>query len=140
LDAVFSARELSCYVKGEPNIGLLFPNYREVERAYYRPTKNFSINVVGIKKELVARYPWLPGTVYKAFCQAKKIAIDWPAAARKAPECVRRSQPVCDRAYYLGRGIEHRKVTRVANVDGLHRRRWLAERRALTFGRRGADS
>ncbi len=26
LDAVFSARELSCYVKGAPNVGLMFPN------------------------------------------------------------------------------------------------------------------
>jgi 4,5-dihydroxyphthalate decarboxylase len=77
LDAVFSARELSCYVKGEPNIGLLFPNYREVEAAYFRRTRMFPImHVVGIKKDLVAKYPWLPGTVYKAFCQAKKMAID----------------------------------------------------------------
>jgi len=77
LDAVFSARELSCYVKGTPNVGLLFPNYREVEADYYRRSKNFPImHLVGIKKTLVERYPWLPATVYKAFCQAKKIAVD----------------------------------------------------------------
>jgi len=76
LDAVFSARELSCFAKGTPNIGLLFPNYREVESDYYRRTGNFPImHVVGIKKDLVARYAWLPGTVYKAFCQAKAVAI-----------------------------------------------------------------
>jgi 4,5-dihydroxyphthalate decarboxylase len=34
LDAVFSARELSCFVNGAANIGLIFPNYREVEMAY----------------------------------------------------------------------------------------------------------
>jgi len=76
LDAVFSAREMACYVKGAPHIGLMFPNYREVEADYFRRTKNFPImHLIGIKKDLVASYPWLPGTVYKAFCQAKALAI-----------------------------------------------------------------
>ncbi len=76
LDAVFSAREMACYVEGAPNIGLMFPNYRDVEADYYSRTRNFPImHLVGIKKELVARYPWLPGTVYKAFSQAKALAI-----------------------------------------------------------------
>jgi 4,5-dihydroxyphthalate decarboxylase len=77
LDAVFSARELSCFTKGTPNVGLLFPNYREVEMDYYRRSGMFPImHLIGIKKDLVERNPWLPATVYKAFCQAKKIAID----------------------------------------------------------------
>ena len=29
----------------------------------------------GSRRILVAQYPWLPGTIYKAFCQAKKLAI-----------------------------------------------------------------
>jgi 4,5-dihydroxyphthalate decarboxylase len=76
LDAVFSARELSCYVKGAPHVGLMFPNFREIETDYYRRTKIFPImHLVGIKKSLVERFPWLPATVYKAFCQAKDIAV-----------------------------------------------------------------
>lgn len=77
LDAVFSARELSCYVKGAPNIGLLFPNYREVESEYFRKTGMFPImHLIGVKRGLVERYPWLPGTVYKAFCEAKALAVE----------------------------------------------------------------
>src|SRR2546428_764217 len=76
LDAVFSARAMSSYVNAMPNIGLLFPNYPEVERAYFQRTGIFPImHLVGIKKALVERYPWLPGTVYKAFCAAKRIAL-----------------------------------------------------------------
>ncbi|MBS0233413.1 MAG: ABC transporter substrate-binding protein [Proteobacteria bacterium] len=76
LDAVFSARELSCYVKGAPNVGLMFPNFREVESDYYRRTKIFPMmHVIGVRKTLVERYPWLPATVYKAFCQAKEVAL-----------------------------------------------------------------
>jgi 4,5-dihydroxyphthalate decarboxylase len=76
LDAVFSARELSCFVNGAANVGLMFPNYREVEMEYYKRSGMFPImHLIGIRKSLAERYPWLPATVYKAFCQAKKIAI-----------------------------------------------------------------
>ncbi|MEI9915938.1 MAG: hypothetical protein WDN29_09085 [Methylovirgula sp.] len=54
----------------------MFPNFRAVESDYYNRTKIFPImHVVGIKKSLVERFPWLPATVYKAFCQAKDVAI-----------------------------------------------------------------
>jgi len=76
LDAVFSARELSCFVNRAPHVGLMFPNYREAEMAYYKRSGVFPImHLVGVRKSLAERYPWLPATVYKAFCQAKKIAI-----------------------------------------------------------------
>ena len=85
LDAVLSARELSCYVNKAPNIGLMFPNYREIEIDYYKRTRMFPImHLIGIKKALVEKYPWLPATVYKAFCQAKAIAVnDTKAMAAK---------------------------------------------------------
>ena len=77
LDAVLSARELSCFVNRAPNIGLMFPNYREIEMEYYKRSGMFPImHLIGIKKSLVEQYPWLPATVYKAFCQAKRIAIN----------------------------------------------------------------
>ena len=45
--------------------------------AYYKRSGMFPImHLIGIRKTLVEKYPWLPGTVYKAFCQAKKIAIN----------------------------------------------------------------
>jgi 4,5-dihydroxyphthalate decarboxylase len=44
---------------------------------YYKRSGMFPImHLIGIRKTLVEQYPWLPATVYKAFCQAKKIAID----------------------------------------------------------------
>ena len=43
LDAVLSARELSCFVNRAPNIGLMFPNYREVEMEYYKRSGMFPI-------------------------------------------------------------------------------------------------
>src|SRR5207247_2543583 len=77
LDAVFSARELSCFVNRAPNVGLMFPNNREVEKEEYKRSGMFPImHLIGIRRALAEQYPWLPATIYKAFCQAKKIAIN----------------------------------------------------------------
>jgi 4,5-dihydroxyphthalate decarboxylase len=44
---------------------------------YYKRSGMFPImHLIGIRKTLAEQYPWLAATVYKAFCQAKKIAID----------------------------------------------------------------
>lgn len=74
LDGVITARVPSCY-KRNPQVVRLFENYREVEAAYYRKTKIFPImHLVAIRKTLVAKNPWLPVSVYKAFLAAKDIA------------------------------------------------------------------
>jgi 4,5-dihydroxyphthalate decarboxylase len=76
LDAMFSARAPSCFVKRAPNIARLFPDYREVEKAYYKKTQMFPImHLIGVKRHLVDRHPWLPASLYKAFSEAKKYAM-----------------------------------------------------------------
>jgi 4,5-dihydroxyphthalate decarboxylase len=76
LDAMFSARAPSCFMRGAPNIARLFPDYREVEKAYYKKTQMFPImHLMGVKRHLVERYPWLPASLYKAFVEAKTYAM-----------------------------------------------------------------
>jgi 4,5-dihydroxyphthalate decarboxylase len=76
LDALFTARGPSSFLKGEPHIRRLFPDTRAAEQAYWKKTKMFPLmHLVGIRKELVAQYPWLPTSVYKAFCEAKALAM-----------------------------------------------------------------
>jgi 4,5-dihydroxyphthalate decarboxylase len=75
LDAVISARVPSCY-KVNPKVTRLFENFREVEAAYFRKTRIFPImHMVGIRKSLLEANPWLAVSVYKAFVEAKAIAI-----------------------------------------------------------------
>jgi 4,5-dihydroxyphthalate decarboxylase len=77
LDAMFSARAPSCFLRGAPHVGRLFPDYRAVEKAYYRKTGMFPImHLVGVRKSLVERHPWLPASLYKAFAAAKDIAME----------------------------------------------------------------
>jgi len=76
LDALFTARAPSSFLAGEPHIGRLFPDTRAAEIAYYRKTGLFPImHLVGIKRTLVEQYPWLATSVYKAFCEAKALAM-----------------------------------------------------------------
>src|ERR1700749_2884335 len=76
LDALFTARAPSSFVHGEPHIARLFPNTRAAEVAYYKKTGLFPImHLIGIRRTLVEKYPWLATSVYKAFCEAKEIAM-----------------------------------------------------------------
>jgi 4,5-dihydroxyphthalate decarboxylase len=76
LDALFTARAPSSFLAGEPHIARLFPDTRAAETAYYKKTGLFPImHLIGIRKTLVEKYPWLPVSVYKAFCDAKAIAM-----------------------------------------------------------------
>ena len=61
LDAVFSARELSCFVNHAPNVSLMFPNYRDVEMEYYKRSGMFPImHLIGIRKSLSSKQSVLP--------------------------------------------------------------------------------
>jgi 4,5-dihydroxyphthalate decarboxylase len=76
LDALFTARAPSSFLNGEPHIARLFPDTRKAEKAYFKKTGLFPImHLVGISKVLAEQYPWLPTSVYKAFCEAKALAM-----------------------------------------------------------------
>ncbi len=76
LDALFTARAPSSFVNGEPHIARLFPNTRAAEQAYFKKTGLFPImHLIGIRRTLVEKYPWLATSVYKAFCEAKALAM-----------------------------------------------------------------
>ena len=76
LDGLFTARAPSSFRRGEPHIARLFPDTRKAEMAYFKKTGLFPImHLVGIRKALLAQYPWLATSVYKAFCEAKALAM-----------------------------------------------------------------
>src|SRR5215469_9583082 len=76
LDALFTARAPSSFLNREPHIVRLFPNTRAAEVAYYKKTQLFPImHLIGIRKSLTEKYPWLATSVYKAFCEAKALAM-----------------------------------------------------------------
>lgn len=72
IDALITARAPSCFGVN-PTVRRLFPHYRAAEEDYFRKTGIFPImHLVGIRKTLVERHPWLPVNIYNAFIKAKE--------------------------------------------------------------------
>ena len=76
LDAIISAREPASFVAGDPRIARLWPDYRAIEEAYFRDTGIFPImHLMVLKRDVVARYPWLAMNLLQAFEQAKANSL-----------------------------------------------------------------
>ena len=77
IDAFIAPRPPGPAALAKPEIGWLFEDPTVTAKDYYRRTGVFPImHVVGIRKELAAQHPWLPGAVFKAFSQSKAVALD----------------------------------------------------------------
>jgi 4,5-dihydroxyphthalate decarboxylase len=76
LDALILPRTPSAFTRGAPNVGRLWPNYREVEQDWFRRTKLHPImHLLVVRTSLLEQHPWLAATLFKAFRQAKDLAI-----------------------------------------------------------------
>jgi 4,5-dihydroxyphthalate decarboxylase len=74
------------FLEGDKRIVRLFPNYKDIELAYFRKTGIFPImHVTTIKQEIVDKYPWVPTNLVKAFEEAKNIAYRRIANPRMVP-------------------------------------------------------
>lgn len=77
IDGFIAPRPPSAQALRNPHIGWLFDDPTATAKDYYRRTGVFPImHVVGVKRELAERHPWLPGAVLKAFTEAKAHALE----------------------------------------------------------------
>lgn len=76
IDAILCPPVPGCVQRGAPNVGRLWPDYKAAEQDYYRRTGLFPImHIVGVRKDLAERWPWLPANLYKAFAAARDLAV-----------------------------------------------------------------
>jgi 4,5-dihydroxyphthalate decarboxylase len=60
-----------------PDVGRLFADHREREKDYYRRTRIFPImHLVAIRREIYQQHPFVATSLYRAFCQAKDLALE----------------------------------------------------------------
>jgi 4,5-dihydroxyphthalate decarboxylase len=77
LDALLSLYIPKLFLERRPNIARLFPNYKEAEQDYYRRTGIFPImHTVVLREDVYRDHPWAARSLYKAFVQARDVAID----------------------------------------------------------------
>jgi 4,5-dihydroxyphthalate decarboxylase len=76
VDALIGPRAPSCFTAGHPHVGWLFADPAAAGAAWFRKTRIFPImHLLGIRRSLAERHPWLPAAVMKAFEQAKARAL-----------------------------------------------------------------
>jgi 4,5-dihydroxyphthalate decarboxylase len=76
IDALIGPRTPSAMAVPGSNVGWLFPDPRAAAIDSYRRTGNFPImHLIGVRRTLVERHPWLPAAVLKAFERAKAVAF-----------------------------------------------------------------
>ena len=77
LDAVIGARMPSSFVRGDPRVQRLFPDYKAAERAYFRKTGLFPImHCVALRRPLYEEHPWLAANLMKALEASKRLALE----------------------------------------------------------------
>jgi 4,5-dihydroxyphthalate decarboxylase len=75
LDALYTARMPSSFLKGDGKVVRLFDDYEAVERNYYQQIGIFPImHVVVIRRDVYEANRWIAQSLTKAFIEAKKIA------------------------------------------------------------------
>ena len=76
IDAIISQDFPDSFLRGDPTIERLFPDFDLVEADYYRRTGIFPImHVVAMKRELHEAHPWAGPSLFRAFSAAKDVAL-----------------------------------------------------------------
>jgi 4,5-dihydroxyphthalate decarboxylase len=76
IDALIGPRTPSAMAMPGSDVGWLFPDPRAAAIESYRRTRNFPImHLVGLRRTLAERHPWLPAAILKAFDRAKAMAF-----------------------------------------------------------------
>jgi 4,5-dihydroxyphthalate decarboxylase len=74
------------FLQGDKRIVRLFPNYKDMEIAFFRQTGIFPIMHVNVvRQEILDKYPWVATNLVKAFDEAKAIAYRRIANPRVVP-------------------------------------------------------
>jgi 4,5-dihydroxyphthalate decarboxylase len=76
IDGFMAPRPPAFIERGHPHVGWLFPDPTAAATDYYKRTRIFPImHMVGVRRSIAERHPWLPAAVLKAFEQAKASAL-----------------------------------------------------------------
>jgi len=75
IQALYSARAPSPFLRGSGKVVRLFPNYPEEERKYFKASGVFPImHIMVIRRDVYESNRWLALSLYKAFSKAKELA------------------------------------------------------------------
>jgi len=137
IDAMIGAR-IPFSLNTSPHVQRLFPDYREVEKKFYKKTGIFPImHTLVVDEKLYHEHPWVAESIYKAFVQSK----DWCLEQMRFSGTMRYTLPWLfadiDEMYEVfgsdpwSYGLEPNRATLEALIKYLHDQKFLAQRVAI---------
>jgi 4,5-dihydroxyphthalate decarboxylase len=76
IDALLHPDLIHPLLEKDPRVARLFPDYRREEVAFYRKTGIFPImHVMGIRRSVLEKHPWIAINLFRAFDAAKNAAM-----------------------------------------------------------------
>jgi len=137
IDAMIGAR-IPFSLNTSPHVQRLFPDYREVEKKFYKKTGIFPImHTLVVDEKLYREHPWVAESIYKAFVQSK----DWCLEQMRFSGTMRYTLPWLfadiDEMYEVfgsdpwSYGLEPNRATLEALIKYLHDQKFLAQRVAI---------
>jgi ABC-type nitrate/sulfonate/bicarbonate transport system substrate-binding protein len=77
IDALHTPRIPAPFAAGDPRVRRLFPDVVAAEQSYFARTGIFPImHVVVVRRDVYTAYPWVAQSLYKAFVEAKRVAME----------------------------------------------------------------
>ncbi len=77
LDALFSIYLPKIFLAGSEHCKRLFPNFKEVEKDYYKRTKIFPImHTIAMRDDVLREHPFAAASLYGALVEARDIAVE----------------------------------------------------------------
>ena len=78
IDVIGTTQFPKVFSRSDKELKRLFPNYQEVEAAYFKKTGIFPImHVLAARKAVVEQHPDLPQKIFELFSKAKRWAREW---------------------------------------------------------------
>ena len=77
LDALLSIYIPKLFADEWVGMERLFPDFKSVEKDYYKRTGIFPImHTIALREDVVRDHPWVPASLYQAFCESRDIALE----------------------------------------------------------------
>ncbi len=123
----------------DPNVVRLWPNFREVEKDFYKRTKIHPImHLVAIRKHVYDANPWIAKSLYKAFNDAKNRAWKRLATPARRSTCCPSSMMISMRSIISSaeihglNGLEKNRPALEKAVELMHRHAMIGRKPALS--------
>lgn len=76
IDGVMGPRAPTAFDRGDPRLSWLYPDPAAAGATWFQKRRIFPImHILGIRRTLVEKHPWLPATLAKGFEKAKAVAL-----------------------------------------------------------------